>query len=246
VNGNEVSVPLWRQVQLALQSDIEAGLLSPGDKLPSETILATRFSANRHTIRRAIQSLEDKGILRAEQGRGTFVQAQLIAHPLARRSRLSTTSRNVGRATRREVIDARKVKAGYTVARGLNVTANTVVLQVETLRFIDDVPMVVTSHFYPLPRFDGIDEKIRESGSVTSALAQYGVDELTHVLGRISARVPAQKDAKLLQQPVSRPVLCTLNSSVDANNRYVQFTDTRFAASLIELTMFYELESNSR
>ncbi len=133
------------------------------------------------------------------------------------------------------------MRANRTVARGLNISDGTMVQQVDTLRLVDDRPLVVTSHYYPLPRFDGIAETIRQTGSVTAALSHFGVEELTHVLCRISARAPTQKESRLLGQPGTKPVLCTLNSSVDQNDRYVQFTIARFAASLIELTVFHNL-----
>ncbi|QBC42426.1 hypothetical protein C1H71_01845 [Iodobacter fluviatilis] len=59
------------------------------DRLPNETDLATRFAVNRHTIRRALQAIEAQGLVRIEQGRGTFVQEELIDYQLGRRTRFS-------------------------------------------------------------------------------------------------------------------------------------------------------------
>jgi GntR family transcriptional regulator, phosphonate transport system regulatory protein len=232
--------PLWRKVQRELEEDISRGLLQPGQRLPAEDALAIRFGAHRHTIRRAISRLQDKGMVRAEQGRGTFVQEQVVMHRLARRSRLSRTCAQFGMSPARTVIEAKRVRASRSVAQGLGVPIGTIVQRVDTLRVIDKRPVVVTSHFYPLPRFDGIAERISESGSVAMALAQFGVADLTHVSSRISARIPSQRDAKLLCQPMSRPILRMVSASVDETGRPVQFTEGRFAASLIELTIGYD------
>jgi len=232
--------PLWRKVQLELEEDINRGLIQPGQKLPAEDALAIRFGAHRHTIRRAISRLQDKGMVRAEQGRGTFVQEQVVMHRLARHSRLSRTCEQSGMSPVRTVIEAKRVRASRIVAQGLGVLVGTIVQRVDTLRVVDKRPVVVTSHYYALPRFEGIAERIRASGSITTALKEFGVADLTHVSSRISARMPSQRDAKLLCQPVSRPILRMVNASVDQTGRPVQFTEGRFAASLIELTIGYD------
>lgn len=54
---------------------IRLGIVPPGDALPAERDLATRFSVSRDTVRDAIRSLSDAGFLVSRRGRygGTFV-----------------------------------------------------------------------------------------------------------------------------------------------------------------------------
>ena len=59
-------VALWRRIADAIRLDIIGGKLTNGDKLPTEAILAERFSANRHTVRRALSVLSEEGIVIAE------------------------------------------------------------------------------------------------------------------------------------------------------------------------------------
>lgn len=67
-----------RYVQLAedLRDAISRGELRPGDPLPSEPELATRSGMSRTSVRNAIRQLREWGLVRAEQGRGTFVRSQ--------------------------------------------------------------------------------------------------------------------------------------------------------------------------
>ena len=237
--GDEASAPLWRRIQFALEKDLAEGAFSPGQKLPTEEELAERFDAHRHTIRRAIGRLQEKGLVRAEQGRGIFVQERVIVHALHPRSQLSKTSEKSGRIASRMVVGARNLRSTRPVASGLSLLVGTVVRRVETVRLIDGAPVAVTSHFFPLPRFDGIDRKVRELGSVSLAFRSYGIDRFTHVASRISARTPSQGDARLLQQPLSRPILHVSNISVDEMRKPIQFTQTRFASALVELIVPY-------
>jgi GntR family transcriptional regulator len=66
-------LPLYSQLKRALAAQIEAGSLSPGDRLPSEPELCARFGLSRTTVRQALAELELEGTLRREKGRGTFV-----------------------------------------------------------------------------------------------------------------------------------------------------------------------------
>ncbi|MEQ1735451.1 MAG: FCD domain-containing protein [Rhodoglobus sp.] len=62
-----------------LLQTIRLGVVHPGEPLPSERDLATRFSVSRDTVRDAIKSLADAGYLVSRRGRygGTFVSESL-------------------------------------------------------------------------------------------------------------------------------------------------------------------------
>lgn len=58
--------PAYQVVSEELQRLIMEGLLKPGEQLPSETDLASRFGVNRSTVREGIRQLESEGMLRRE------------------------------------------------------------------------------------------------------------------------------------------------------------------------------------
>ena len=64
---------LWRQIADRIRLAIGSGEFA-GTQLPPEMALAARFGVNRHTVRGAIAALVQEGVLRAEQGRGTFIE----------------------------------------------------------------------------------------------------------------------------------------------------------------------------
>jgi DNA-binding GntR family transcriptional regulator len=57
-----------------LVEQIRAGHYRPGDLLPSEPELTRRFGVSRHTVRTALRSLYEKGLVVSQRGRGTIVQ----------------------------------------------------------------------------------------------------------------------------------------------------------------------------
>lgn len=54
--------------------EIDAGDLREGDRIDSERALARRFSVSLVTAQRALKSLQDRGVLVREHGRGTFIK----------------------------------------------------------------------------------------------------------------------------------------------------------------------------
>lgn len=56
-----------------IEGQIKAGVWKPGDRLPAERDLVTRFSLARNTLRKLLDQLEAKGAITRHVGRGTFV-----------------------------------------------------------------------------------------------------------------------------------------------------------------------------
>src|SRR5256885_15383724 len=76
----------YEQVAEQIQRLIAEGALKPGDRLPPERELATRFGVARSSIRDAVRTLEVMGILEPRQGAGTVVRdlsADSLVVPLA-------------------------------------------------------------------------------------------------------------------------------------------------------------------
>ncbi len=69
-------VPLYHRVFTALRARIASGTYPLGGQLPTESALITEFGVGRHTVRAALQQLEQEGLIERFAGRGTFVAAQ--------------------------------------------------------------------------------------------------------------------------------------------------------------------------
>ena len=65
--------PIYTQIVENFRTQIAAGILQPGDKLPSVRELATRLSINPNTIQRAYRELEAAGFIQTLPGKGCFV-----------------------------------------------------------------------------------------------------------------------------------------------------------------------------
>jgi GntR family transcriptional regulator len=66
-------VPFHHQVRKLLERQIETGRWSPGDRLPSEPSLSEHYNVSRTTVRQALDTLVQQGLISKEKGRGAFV-----------------------------------------------------------------------------------------------------------------------------------------------------------------------------
>lgn len=67
--------PVETQLVRTVRSAVSAGLLSPGDPLPTVRQLAVELRANANAVEKAYAELEKQGVLRRQVGVGLFVNA---------------------------------------------------------------------------------------------------------------------------------------------------------------------------
>ena len=136
-------VALWRQVADGIERGIADGSFAAGEKLPGEVEIAETYRVNRHTVRRALASLAERGMVRAERGSGTYVEMQRLAYPLRARTRFSEIVGAGGREPRGQLIGASVVPATREVARQLGLKTGAPLIRIEALRLADRTPICV-------------------------------------------------------------------------------------------------------
>ena len=235
VRPPESRTPLWRNIADALQRDIRHNVLKSGDRLPTEQALVGRFGVNRHTVRRAIAELAELGIVRAEQGRGTFVQTGRIDYPITRHTRFSASMRAQERETGGTLLDARVERASAKAARALGIAAGTPVMVLELLRSADGFPVAIGLHVFAKQRFPQILADYEQTHSITEALAAAGVADYVRGRTQVSTRLPSPEEARLLQVPKTRPLLVTEAVNLDTNGLPVEFGIARFPGDRVQL-----------
>jgi GntR family transcriptional regulator len=77
------AVPIYLQIIGQIRRQVAAGLLAPGDQLPSVRDLASQLLINPNTAARVYRDLERDGLIETRRGQGTYVSptAAALAEP---------------------------------------------------------------------------------------------------------------------------------------------------------------------
>ena len=231
-------VALWRRIADAIRLDIVGGKLATGDRLPTEALLAERFSANRHTVRRALAVLAEEGVVGAEQGRGTFVRsARRLSYPIGKRTRFSEGLAGQARSLSTQHLGARLENVSATIAAALALKTGTKVVRVDAVSSADGRPVSRATTWLPYRRFPDVGERIVQMHRMTAVFASYGIDDYSRASTRISARHADVEETKLLGLAPGAILLVSEAVDVDSAGNPISYALSRFPADRMELVV---------
>ena len=214
------AIPRWRQIADAMRAHVATQ--PPGSRLPTEAALSATHGANRHTVRRAIDSLTRAGLVRTEQGRGSFVAEDVLDYAVAPRTRFSEWVRRHNREPAGQILQLRHIPASAPIAAELGLPTGAKVVLLERLGLADRVPISLTRHYFDGEFFPTLMDELQVQPTITAALAAVGVDDYRRLRTRVTARLPTPTEATLLATPRNRPVLVCANVNVDASGHVIE------------------------
>jgi GntR family transcriptional regulator, phosphonate transport system regulatory protein len=230
-------VALWRRVADQLERALADGSYPVDTRLPGEIEIAQRLGVNRHTVRRALAALADRGFVRAERGSGTYVETRRLRYPISSRTRFSEIVGAAGREPGGRLLASVSEEAEPDVARRLAVAPRTKVIRLDILRSVDRVPVSAATTWLPAERAPDVGRIYRDTRSLTRTLAQLGIDDFRRQSTRISAAIADAADAARLRLTPGRPLIVVDSTDVTADGRPILTTRARLAADRIELVI---------
>src|SRR5215813_13375339 len=230
-------VSLWRRIADELEQSIARGTFKPGTRLPGEVDIAARFGVNRHTVRRAIAALAQRGLVRAERGSGTYIEQRRIPYPIRPRTRFSEIVGSAGHAVTGRLIAHTIEEAKAGLAKQLQVKTGTPLLRLELLRQADRVPLCAASTWLDAQRFPGAPRVYASTNSITRMLAHFGVRNYARKSSRVTATIAEATDAAVLRVALGRPLLVVDSVDVDGDGVPVLVTHARFPSDRLELVI---------
>lgn len=165
---------LTDQVRDDLLARIHDGRLAPGEKLPAEPDLSTEFGVSRATIREAVRSLVEFGVLSRIHGSGTFVAFRpKLRHSLERNLSYTKLIQDAGLRPSRQTLGLEFTGAIDLEADALGVPAEEPVVRIERVRSADARPVIYSMDTIPARYVRGVAEGSFE-GSLYDLFAQLG------------------------------------------------------------------------
>lgn len=156
------TVPVYLQLEQYLTGQINAGVLCPGDAIPSENELCQQFSISRMTARKAVDYLVRQGKVERRRGQGTFVaHAKKTLHirlPLDRHLSSSEATLGLDEPVINRLICLSRQPAPADVAEKLHLEEGEEVWFMKRLRLLADVPFVFEQSWMIVSPFGDLSE----------------------------------------------------------------------------------------
>ncbi len=230
--------PLYQQIKDLILKSLLAGEWKPGESIPSEMDLATRFRVSQGTVRKAVDELASENLLVRRQGKGTFVATHAEHQVQYRFLKLipdEGDSSQEGPA-QRQIIDCKRQRASAEVARSLALRSGDPVLQVRRVLSFVGRPTILEDIWLPAGPFKGLNaERLSAYDGPMYALfeTEFGV-RMVRAEEKIRAVLPDEDQSVLLKIDTVTPLLSveriafTYNDSPMEMRRGLYLTDTHY------------------
>jgi GntR family phosphonate transport system transcriptional regulator len=226
-------LPRWRQIELSLLKEIEAGSLKVGDRLPGENALAPHFGVTRATLRRALAELQQKGVLRIEQGRGAFIERR-VQYGLGPRSSFKANLRDANLLPSATIIRRFGIAAPTDIAESLRLPSGTPLFVFETIGEASGTVISLTRHHLPASRFPEAIDRVSGFSCITEVYEAFGYSSTRRAHCEIMSRLPSGDEARHLRQPRTDPIL-EVRSLKMARRHAIDYTVARFCAGRVSV-----------
>lgn len=204
---------LYEQVATKIYQKIESGFYQGGQQLPSEIDFGKELGVSRTTIRRAIDTLVDRGLVVRKNGVGLFVAAQISAQNILEMTKVMKP--DVWEQASASIKEANLRKVGNYFSRILDIDANELLYQIVFTQTVKGEKLQERL-LLPLSNFPDFDISQIQILSVLELMntGRRSGKELRQSLELI---MPSKQLAKSLEISMDNPVFKFSNILLDDN-----------------------------
>lgn len=178
---------LHEQISESLRSKIRSGELPVGSRLPREADLMETYGVARGTVRRALRTLSEEGIVQILQGKGTYVRSGRPEPSIGQRLvGLSEAFSYAGRDLTTKLLDKQLILASDYPEFPGEIDSQETLLYLDRVRFLDGVPVARLYNWVRLSLAPGMED------------VDYTAEALFHALDR-KVRQPVESGQRTFQ-----------------------------------------------
>lgn len=240
--------PLHAQLAADLRQEISDGKLEPGRSLPSESVLGESHQVSRITVRKALQTLEQEGLIVVTPGRGRVVRDQKVyewhlfdyeqkhqTHP-----ELDGWASDVvdqGGKPYEKVVAVEVVDPPQDVRDKLGLADGTLALLRKRVRSIDGKPAQLSSSYFPYDLVEGtIFMRPGSQSAPGGLLASIGHPQ-KRKRHEITSRNASPEEAEELDLTQGTPVIRHLVTGYDKDSKPVRCMVTLAASDVARMVI---------
>lgn len=211
-----------RELATTLEQHILSGRWPTGTKIPAERTLSREYEVSRETVRVALDELERAGLVVRRHGSGTYVAARRLEQSLLGHFSIVESLRSAGAAVETRVLSKSMTTVLPTVAQELSVSSDAQVLELERLRSVEGVPLMLERTWLPgklVPALEDAD--LASEGLYQTLRHRFGI-VLVRAVESFEPVLLRPAEARLLEEESGRPALMLLRTTYDDRDRPVE------------------------
>lgn len=216
--------PLYRQIKELILDALESGEWRPGQMIPSEQELASRYGVSQGTVRKAIDELAVDNLLIRKQGKGTYVASHNDPRAMFRFLRLVPLDGDLTHP-KSVPLDCWRAKAGQEASRMLQIEQGAPIIIVRRVLEFAAKPVVIDEIYLPGEVFQGLSGELLKDwhGSLYSLFeTNFGV-RMIRAQERIRAVAADRNTSETLQLTEGTPLLSVERVTYTYGDRPVEW-----------------------
>ncbi len=236
--------PMYQQIADDLRRQIDAGTLTEGSQLPTESELGEQYEASRNTIRDAIKRLISQGMVETKPGQGTFVTKKIDPFVTTLSvdpetglgggegatflSQVNQTHRTASSSMPRVEVQT----PPPVISKRLRIGPAAQVVSRHQQRHIDGIPWSLQTSFYPMELIANGATRLLMAQDIAEGAVRYlgealGVEQIGY-RDWITARLPDDNEQRFFGIGHDSTVFEIFRTAFDQTGKPVRLTVTVF------------------
>jgi GntR family transcriptional regulator len=240
--NNSDKHPMYIQLREILRSRIEDGEFVPGSAIPSESELVQTYGLHRLTVRSAITTLVNEGILKPVQGKGVFVVGKKLGRDLEKLTGFRQTMRERDVIPETRLMLKSRRPAGIKYGQIFKIPVDDQLYYIRRLCLAENEPVSIEDIFIPCELLNDLDAVDLNVFSLFDIYKFNGI-QLSKAWQTLSVTNLDAKDARILQIEPETKVLKFECTSLDEKSTVIEFSRAFTRSDKASFTVHYTREA---
>lgn len=222
-------LPIYKKIENDVKAKIQDGTYKGGDLLPSENELKDQYNVSRMTVRQALTNLVNDGYLYRHKGKGTFVSHNKFEKSIHGVRSFTQEMESIGKKVSNKILHFKRIEAPKEIAEKLFLEEGDEIINVERVRYGDDIPVLYEQLYILANLFKTITEADLKGSFYEYIEKRLGMN-ISYCLQSIEAISADTKVSSTLNVSKNAPTLLIVRNTFLSNGRPFEFVKSYYRA----------------
>lgn len=214
---------IYQNVINLLKNRLNSSIYNIGDLLPSEKELAEHYDVSRNTLRKALKTLEEEGMIERRHGSGTYLRNKHFQASVTHLDSFTEIARNEGKTPTSQILKFELQTASDEIANNLRVMHGEPVYYAKRLRLIDNIAMQIEETWLSASRFPDLTIAHMKKSKFAYIENECGV-KILGCYESIQPILPSPDVANLLHISALDPIIRMQTQAIDEQSNPIDYS----------------------